>query len=174
MARPYVEIDTASFASAARQLAEDLGEELEALLHQMGREMVEEVEQIVRSELPTTRHKLNQTHLENSFTYRVANVGNEWTVILTIKPGVSSGKVGALNWGVSGSSGSYPIFPRNTPRALKFRDGVDPSYLKTKGKYAGWVLRPYVIHPGGGPREGKLFMERAQENVLRRHGFTVV
>lgn len=174
MARPYVQIDTVSFAAAARRIVEELGEDIEAEMHQMGREMVDEVVAIVRSELPTTRHKLNQTHLENSFTYRVEHSGGEWTVALTIKPGVSSGKVGALNWGVSTTGSTYIIRPRNVPRALKFRDGVDPSMLKTKGAYAGWALRDHVMHPVSGPSQGAYFMERAQEEVLRRHGYTVV
>lgn len=156
--------EIAAFAAiASREEAEEIGEA-----------MVVEVEAIVSAEFQTPdSRKINTTRLENSFTYVLSgNDRDGWDVSLTIKPGVSSGKIWALNYGRSGASRNYTIRPRNVPRALEFKGpGTDYSYARESGKYAGRVLRPHANRTTAGDIPGSFFMERARENVLRARGY---
>lgn len=179
MVRPRMgfDLDEGSFSDFVRTLAEEEGVEIEAILNRMGQEMVDEAISIVRAELPTTEHKLNQTHLDNSFRYLVNRGpgpgGEPWELDLTIKPGVSSGKIWALNYGTSGTTKQYVIRPRNVPRALEFSGpGTDYGFAQQKGKYAGRVLKPFAVRTvTSGPREGTFFLERARDTVMGRYGF---
>lgn len=173
MTRPKVEVDVASFARAAEGIIDQVGIQTQDEAEEIGKAMVQEVEQIVKGLFSNDNHKPNTTHIENSFKYEVSRVGdNGWTVALTIKPGVSSGKIGALNYGRDGTSKSYVILPRNVPRALEFKGtGVDFSYASGKGGYAGRVLRPYAVRQSAGASKGYGFMEEARRNVLERFGY---
>jgi hypothetical protein len=175
--KPRFEISDASLAATTDFLIDQAGEDLDELLNRMGRDMVDECVRICESELSTNDHKINQTHLANSFTYVVERGsgpgGTPWNVYLTIKPGVSAGKIWALNYGSSGGSNSYVILPRNVPRALEFSGpGTDYSYASGKGAYGSRVLRPYANRTStSGPREGTFFLERARDTVMQRYGF---
>lgn len=178
MAKPRIEIDTASFTRAADELIKDATIQTQEEAEEIGKAMVKEVEQIVSAKFgDNPRHKINTTYLKNSFKYEVSSSGNGWEVALTIKPGVSSGKVGALERGRSGESKAYVIEPRNVPRALEFDPFDKAKYIEsggkiaTKGQYAGRAFKPKASRTSAGASQGYGFMAEARANVLRRFGY---
>lgn len=163
MIRPVVRTrgrDVAEFEQQTLR-AQALAAEREA--EQMGRQMVEEVVSIVQRRYerrPVDRRKVNTTHLDESFTFRVLR-GNKpggfpFRVELTIKPGVNAKKVAALN------NGSPPHEIRPRPPRTK---------LAWKNVSGGTTIVPQVgppttrIHPGNA---GGRFMEQARDTVVRR------
>lgn len=182
--RPVMTVEVDSRRLIAGMI-EQAGERTESLVRRMGQEMVDEVEEIVRLKLPSSENsKPYETSLVNSFTYKVergpGRGGYPWRVSLTIKPGVSKGKIAALNWGVTPRPKAYTILPRNVPRALEFKNpdqavvARDNERRSKKGggsAYENRVLRPSARRTStSGPREGHFFLEEARANVLRRYG----
>ena len=178
MAKPKVEIDTASIARTVEGLVQEISIQTQQEAEDIGKAMVQEVQQIVRAMFgDNPRHKINTTHLDESFRYEVSPSGNGWEVALTVKPGVSFGKVGALEYGRDGSSKAYTILPRNVPRALEFDPFDRGKYvasggkLTTSGPYAGRAFKPYANRTSAGASAGYGFMAEARANVLRRFGY---
>lgn len=161
MIRPVVRYDSRTreqFRGLTRDAARRTARaELEAL----GQRWEEEVVQLVRAEAPRRdgeRHKTNTTHLENSFTHRVSEGGDQgfpMTLDLTIKPGVSARKIAALEFGVDRE---YEIVARNTKR---LRWGEHPGDLGSPFKKVVWK-------PTGQIRQGFGFMRRARDTILAR------
>lgn len=129
----------------------------------IGERWVAEVRKIVSEELPRRsghRHKANTTHLEESFTYRIEGDDFPFELVLTIKPGVSAGKIASLNYGAKGN---------RTIRAVR-------------SQYLRWGDEPGMLHapfqteviwkpdgPDADPRtvSGYRFMERALQEALK-------
>jgi len=149
----------------------------------LGKFMVEEGTSIIKAEFITDRppHRRRSTgvRLINALTYKITERGDEVTVALTVKPGISHAKVATLNNG----SKAHDITPRNA-RTLIFplpaggtRTGRQIGRLrKTAGNpfvnayssdRSGRAKR--VRHPGRSrTARGTRFMQRARDRGLAR------
>lgn len=164
--RPTIEFDRRSrdqFVGATREAARRLAR---AELTVAGQQWEEEVQNIVREELPRRdgeRHKANTTHLENSFTHQLVEGGDggfPMVLNLTIKPGVSAAKVAALEFG---NSNEYEIAPHS---AKVLRWGDHPQDLHEPRKSVIWS--PFGPTGKGILPDGYKFMRRARDTVLAR------
>lgn len=140
-------------------------------LEEMGRDWEKEVVELVNAEAPRrdgARHKTNTTHLENSFTWRVEEGGDNgfpMRLVLTVKPGVSKAKIGALEFGVQREY----VIPA-AGKTIPLRWGDAPGDLAKEAAFSG-----QVTWKATGPNaKGKLasggyrFMRRARRRVLDR------
>ena len=131
-------------------------------LVKMGVAWEREVRGLVAAEAPRrsgNRHKENTTHLENSFDWRIEegpDNGFPMRLVLTIKPGVSAKKIGALEYGVDRE---YTIEAR------------DAEYLRW-GTAPGDLTKPFqksvTWKPTGQINQGYAFMRRARDRVVAR------
>lgn len=140
----------------------------------VGETWVRDVRNIVRAELPRrdgVRHKTNTTHLEESFTFQVEegpDHGFPMTLHLTIKPGVSAAKIGALEYG----NPPHEITARNTTN-LRWGQ-TPPELIKPFQTTVNWNSdAKHSLSPPQRPQtaNGYGFMRRARRTALRRRGF---
>lgn len=127
-----------------------------AMLHEMGEEMVAEVERIVAAEYEPDGTKEDSWPLSESFEYAVferAGGGFPMSVELRTNDNADHAKVAALNFGVKRR---YVIKPRNA-KALHWEDASGND-----------VFRKEVVRfPGNSAPAGR-FMQRARDRVLAR------
>jgi hypothetical protein len=160
--RPKVTVQVANQARVIEAIGTQLRPKLRREADVMGREMVEECIKIVQETTerrPVERRKVNTTHLDQSFTYRVDTSGGQIRSVLTIKSGVNKKKVAALMFG---TKHPYKIAPRLKPRLTWLnKDGT-----RTRLKNGQIVHR----NPKAGTIEydGINAMALARDRVVRR------
>lgn len=167
MIRPVVNIQQRTRDQFVQQTTRAAARAAERELVEIGEAWVAEVTKIVQEELPRRdgrRHKTNTTHLDQSFQYRIRtgpDGGFPMRLELTVKPGVNSKKIAALEFG---NPGTYTITARN---AEHLRWGSAPGDLhKPFQKSVEW--KPDGPNSKGKIAGGYAFMRRARDRVLAR------
>lgn len=160
--KPKVTTVVANQAKVIEAIGTKLRPKLRKEADQMGREMVEECIKIVHETTerrPVERRKVNTTHLDQSFTYRIDTTGGEIRSVLTIKSGVNKKKIAALMFG---TKHPYKIYPRKA-KALAWTNPDGTRTVKKKGV-------PVYRNPKPGTIEydGIDAMRLARNRVVRR------